>query len=50
MVNIDKHISHWQSGAEEDFEVADQLIRSGKIRPGKRRICCCKKPEGYSDG
>ncbi len=34
MVNIDKHISHWQSGAEEDFEVADQLIRSGKIRHG----------------
>lgn len=34
MVNIDKHISYWQSGAEEDFEVADQLIRSGKIRHG----------------
>lgn len=34
MVNIDKHTSHWQSGAEEDFEVADQLIRSGKIRHG----------------
>ena len=34
MLNIDKHISHWQSGAEEDFEVADQLIRLGKIRHG----------------
>jgi len=34
MVNIDKHISYWQGGAEEDFEVADQLIRSGKIRHG----------------
>ncbi len=34
MVNIDKHISHWRNGAEEDFEVADQLIRSGKIRHG----------------
>ena len=34
MVNIDKHISHWQSGAEEDFEVADQLIKLGKIRHG----------------
>lgn len=34
MVNIDKHISHWQSGAEEDFEVAEQLIRLGKIRHG----------------
>jgi len=26
MVNIDKHISHWKNGAEEDFEVADHLI------------------------
>ena len=34
MVNIDKHISYWKSGAEEDFQVADQLIRSGKIRHG----------------
>lgn len=34
MVNIEKHISHWKIGAEEDFEVADHLIRSGKIRHG----------------
>jgi len=34
MVNIDKHISYWKSGADEDFQVADQLIRSGKIRHG----------------
>ena len=34
MVNIDKHISHWLSGAEEDFEVAAQLVESGKIRHG----------------
>jgi len=34
MVNIDKHISYWKSSAEEDFQVADQLIRSGKIRHG----------------
>jgi len=34
MVNIDKHISYWQKGAEEDFEVAKQLIRLGKIRHG----------------
>ena len=34
MVNIDKHISHWKNGAEEDFEVADHLIKSGKIRHG----------------
>ncbi len=34
MVNIEKHISHWRTGAEEDFEVADQLIKSNKIRHG----------------
>lgn len=34
MVNIDKHIVYWKNGAEEDFQVADQLIRSGKIRHG----------------
>ncbi len=34
MVNIEKHISHWRNGADEDFEVANQLIRSGKIRHG----------------
>lgn len=34
MVNIDKHILYWKSGAEEDFQVADQLIKSGKTRHG----------------
>ncbi len=34
MVNIDKHILHWRNGAEEDFEVADQLIRLSKTRHG----------------
>jgi len=34
MVNIDKHISHWLNGAEEDWEVANQLILSDKIRHG----------------
>jgi len=34
VVNVEKHILHWQSGAEEDFEVAIQLIESGKIRHG----------------
>ena len=34
MVDIEKHILHWKTGAEEDFEVAVQLIRSGKIRHG----------------
>ncbi len=34
MVNIDKHISYWRKGADEDFEVAMQLVDSGKIRHG----------------
>jgi len=34
MVNIEKHIAHWRTGAEEDFEVAGQLIKSNKIRHG----------------
>ncbi|WP_035271302.1 HEPN domain-containing protein [Desulfonatronum thiodismutans] len=34
MVNIDKHISYWRKGADEDFEVATQLVDSGKIRHG----------------
>ncbi|HEY89100.1 MAG TPA: HEPN domain-containing protein [Thermoflexia bacterium] len=34
MINIDKHISYWQSGAAKDFGVAEQLIRLGKIRHG----------------
>jgi len=34
MVNIPKHISYWQTGAEEDWEVAIQLIESNKIRHG----------------
>ncbi len=34
MINIDKHIAYWKNGSEEDFEVAEQLIRSGKIRHG----------------
>ena len=34
MVNIEKHISYWRNGAEEDFEVANQLIGSDKIRHG----------------
>jgi len=34
MVNIPKHILYWQTGAEEDWEVAIQLIESNKIRHG----------------
>lgn len=34
MMDIEKHIAHWLTGAEEDFEVASQLIRLKKIRHG----------------
>ena len=34
MVNIEKHIEHWKNGSNEDFEVANQLIKSNKIRHG----------------
>jgi HEPN domain-containing protein len=34
MVNIEKHVSYWRNSAEEDFEVAKQLIDSDKIRHG----------------
>lgn len=34
MVNIEKHVSYWKNGGEEDLQVADQLIKSGKIRHG----------------
>ncbi|MCI0494078.1 HEPN domain-containing protein [candidate division KSB1 bacterium] len=34
MVNISKHISYWKNGAEEDWDVAIQLITSDKIRHG----------------
>ncbi|MBU0701492.1 HEPN domain-containing protein [bacterium] len=34
MVNIDKHILYWRNMAEEDWEVANQLIASNKIRHG----------------
>ncbi len=34
MVNVDKHIAYWQKGADEDLEVGNQLVDSGKIRHG----------------
>jgi HEPN domain-containing protein len=34
MINTKKHIEHWKNGSDEDFEVAQQLIRSNKIRHG----------------
>lgn len=34
MVNITKHIAYWRNSAEEDWEVAEQLIKTDKIRQG----------------
>ena len=34
MINKEKHIEHWKNGSDEDFEVAQQLIRSNKVRHG----------------
>lgn len=34
MLNIDKQIAHWRSGAEEDWVVAQDLISQNKLRHG----------------
>lgn len=34
MVNIEKHVVHWLTGAEEDFQVATELVDSGRVRHG----------------
>ncbi len=34
MVDIDKQISYWKENADEDWEVAQQLLESGRIRHG----------------
>lgn len=34
MINIDKHITYWQTGANEDLDVAVQLIELDKTRHG----------------
>ena len=34
MVDITKQIGYWQKGADEDWDVAKQLIDSSKIRHG----------------
>ncbi|MCU0599365.1 MAG: HEPN domain-containing protein [Desulfobacterales bacterium] len=34
MINIEKHIANWRTGAEEDWQVAEQLLESDKIRHG----------------
>ncbi len=34
MINIEKQITHWKKGAEEDWEVARDLVNHGRIRHG----------------
>ena len=34
MVDISQHIVYWRNGAAEDWEVANQLVNSGKTRHG----------------
>lgn len=34
MVNISKQIEHWRRGAEEDLQVANELVQNGRIRQG----------------
>lgn len=34
MIDIDKQIAYWQNGAQEDWEVARELIDRGRIRHG----------------
>jgi HEPN domain-containing protein len=34
MVDIDKHVAHWRTGAQEDLAVARQLVSSERIRHG----------------
>lgn len=34
MIDIDKQVAYWQSGAEEDWDVAQDLINRNKTRHG----------------
>ena len=34
MVNIEKQIAHWRSGATEDWDVARSLVVQGRVRHG----------------
>ena len=34
MINIDRQIVHWRKGAEEDWEVAQELVSRRRIRHG----------------
>ena len=34
MVDAGKHVEHWRRGSEEDWKVAGELMRSGRVRHG----------------
>lgn len=34
MVDPSKQIAYWRSGAEEDWQVAEELVRLGRVRHG----------------
>jgi len=34
MINFEKHILYWRNSAQEDLDVAENLVVSGKIRHG----------------
>lgn len=34
MIDIEKQITHWKKGAEEDWDVAQNLVNQGRIRHG----------------
>jgi len=34
MIDVEKQIAYWRAGAEEDWEVAVDLVESGKARHG----------------
>jgi HEPN domain-containing protein len=34
MVNVKKHIDYWLTGAKDDWEVAKELVSSGRYRHG----------------
>lgn len=34
MIDIDKQVGYWQSGAREDWTVARELVDAGRVRHG----------------
>ena len=34
MIDVEKQVSYWRTGAQEDWEVAQELVSKGRIRHG----------------